>query len=195
MSLRNKIFYALMLLQSTSNLIFAQSENESNQGSSLQVFSKLVTISSGYAYGVDINRDIWKVELRAAYDNFFIDELSGGPELSYVHFKGKRNGVDVNTSGITCAYILKWHFTQSEKFSLYFEHGLGGSYFVNEFPPKGTKLNGFSQVGLGVYFKTWEKGLIVFDARLMHHSNGKGIVEKNPAYDGMVFHLGYGFIF
>lgn len=153
----------------------------------------MISISAGYATGVDLNRDIWKMELRGAYDVYFIDELSGGPELSLVKFSGSRNGFSAATQGITAAYILKWLFLKNNSFSLFFEHGWGFAAFANEFPPQGTKLNGNSLVGLGMFLYTSPKALLLFDARLIHHSNGKGLVENNPAFDGILFHIGYGF--
>jgi hypothetical protein len=114
-------------------------------------------------------------------------------ELAGVRFTGQRDGRRVDTWGLTVIPVPAWHFLRGPRGSLAFEFGLGGAWFARPFPPGGTHLNGASVVGLGARVATGPRFGLRLGGRLLHHSNGQGFVEDNPAFDGLVADAGVTF--
>lgn len=152
-----------------------------------------VHASAGYTVGIAPSQDIRKREGRVGGEQVFHPALSGGPEFALVRFTGSRNGQDADSKGGTLLYQLKWHPLRYRGYSLYLGFGFGGAYFLSPFPPGGTRFNGYSFFGAGLVAPVGRHALVLFDVREMHHSNGRGLVADNPAFDGLSFNLGLGF--
>jgi hypothetical protein len=146
---------------------------------------------AGYVSGVDVNRELSRYELDAAIERRLSPALSFDVELGAVRFQGVRDGRDADADGVVVIPRLAWHFARLGGSSLLLDFGLGGALFSRDFPPGGTRLNGYSAIGVGARLALTE-GLQAFAAlRLMHHSNGQGLVAENPAFDGVAVSLGF----
>jgi len=149
--------------------------------------------SSGFAQGIEVNRKIRKVEMRWGIDYRIGPPLSVGVELALVRFVGERDARSVNCVGTTLLPVVAWHFFRSGGASLAFDLGYGGALFHPAFPPGGTALNGYSAVGLQARLPLRRDVSLLLGVRAMHHSNGRGFVSENPAFDGIVFNVGAAF--
>jgi hypothetical protein len=149
--------------------------------------------SSGYGQGIEANRRIRKVETRWGVDYRIGAPLSVGVELALLRFVGVRDGRAVDCGGATLLPVVAWHFWRSGQASLAFDLGFGGAVFYPAFPPGGTMFNGYSAVGLQARLPLRRDIGLVVGVRALHHSNGRGFVTENPAFDGLAFNLGAGF--
>lgn len=149
-------------------------------------------LSLGAARGIELGRDLRKAEVRGGWEQVFHPALSAGPELALVRFTGHRQGAAVDTLGATAVYQLKWHALRWAGASLDLQFGMGGAAFARPFPPGGTRLNGASLYGVGLVVPLGARWLLLADVRGFHHSNGRGLVTTNPAFDGTSVDVGVG---
>jgi hypothetical protein len=149
--------------------------------------------TSGYATGIEVNRHIHKVETRWGVDYRVGAPFSVGPELSLVRFVGVRDGREASTFGVTLLPVVAWHFWRAGNASLALDIGFGGAVFLPAFPPGGTALNGYSAVGLQARMPLRRDVSLLLGVRAFHHSNGRGFVSENPAFDGVALNVGAGF--
>lgn len=146
---------------------------------------------AGYVSGVDVNRELSRYELDAGVELRASPALSFEVELGVVRFEGVRDGRDADADGVVVIPRLAWHFARIGGSSLLLDFGLGGALFSRDFPPGGTRLNGYSAIGVGARLALTERLQAFAALRLMHHSNGKGLVADNPAFDGVAVSLGF----
>jgi len=149
--------------------------------------------SSGFGAGIEDSRDIHKVETRWGVDYRVGRPLSVGVELALVRFLGVRDERAAKTLGATLLPVVAWHFWRAGDASLALDIGYGGALFLPAFPPGGTSLNGYSAVGLQGRLPLRRDVVLLIGVRAMHHSNGRGFVADNPAFDGVALNLGAGF--
>jgi len=149
--------------------------------------------SSGFGAGIEDSRNIRKVETRWGVDYRVGPPLSVGLEVALVRFLGERDERAAKTLGATLLPVVAWHFWRSGDASLAFDIGYGGAVFLPAFPPGGTSLNGYSTVGLQGRLPLRRDVVLLLGVRAMHHSNGRGFVADNPAFDGIALNLGAGF--
>lgn len=97
---------------------------------------------------------------------------------------------DADTSGFGASVLLRWHALAGERWSLFFEHGLGLLATQADFPPGGTGFNGTRQVGAGLSFELVPGTSLTAGVRQQHVSNGRGLVDDNPSWDGYGVYLG-----
>ncbi|MFT3917056.1 MAG: acyloxyacyl hydrolase [Anaeromyxobacteraceae bacterium] len=148
------------------------------------------TLAAGWGSGIDVNSRLDKLELRAGAMRRFAPSLSAGLELAAVRFEGTRGGVIADATGVTALPLARWHFLRLGESSCAFEFGFGGARFARPFPPGGTRWNGYSAWGLGADLDLGRGVAVAGGVRFLHHSNGRGLVTDNPAYDGLSFHVG-----
>jgi hypothetical protein len=155
--------------------------------------SHQLDLASGFAAGLTPNQSIYKWEQRLGAELRWGAPFSARLELSFVRMAGSRAGRDASCVGVTLLPPLVWHFARFGESSLAFQFGLGGAWFSEPFPPGGTHLNGYSSVGLGVRVALARSTVLMLDGRLLHHSNGRGFVPDNPAFDSVGLDVGVGF--
>jgi hypothetical protein len=153
----------------------------------------LIHFATGYARGIENNRDVHKVESRLGADYWLYPPLSLGVEGAWVRFVGSRDGQSVNCVGVTLLPLVAWHFWRSGAAALSVDLGWGGALFIPAFPPGGTLLNVYGAVGLQARLPLRSDLLLMLGVRVMHHSNGRDSVADNPAFDGVAINLGTGF--
>jgi hypothetical protein len=151
-----------------------------------------VRFESGYAVGIDVNRGIRKADWRGGVDYRWSPAFSTGAEVALVHFVGRRGGRPVDTFGVTVLPLVRWSFVRTGSFACSFDAGLGLALFGDGFPPGGTQLNGYSTFGLAIEHALTDRVALLGGVRAIHHSNGRGFVDDNPAFDGVAIHLGAG---
>jgi hypothetical protein len=151
--------------------------------------------SAGYASGMGINSSIRKAEYRSGLERRFTPAFSFAGEVAVVRFEGARNGRDASTWGVTLLPLARWNFLRGESGRLAFEFGIGGAVFSEKFPPGGTSLNGYSAFGLTAEIALSRHFSLIFGVRELHHSNGRGLVPSNPAYDAISGNMGTSFAF
>lgn len=149
--------------------------------------------SSGFGAGVEASRDIHKAETRWGFEYRVGPPLSVGGELAIVRFAGVRDERAAKTIGVTLLPVVAWHFLRVGDASVAIDIGYGGALFLPAFPPGGTSLNGYSAVGLQCRLPLRRDVLLIVGVRAMHHSNGRGFVADNPAFDGLALNIGAGF--
>lgn len=153
----------------------------------------MLSATSGVSRGLAVNANIWRLEYRLGFEHRFTPSLSAMGEAAFAHFLGERAGQDVNASAVTLMPLLRWSFVRTSAVRVAFDFGLGGGFFTPEFPPGGTRWNGYSLFGLSGSLALSARQWLVVDIREMHHSNGRGIVDSNPAFDGVSVNLGAAF--
>lgn len=149
--------------------------------------------SSGFGAGIEASREIHKAETRWGFDYRVGPPLSVGAELAAVRFAGVRDERPAKTIGVTVLPVVAWHFLRVGDASLAIDIGYGGALFLPPFPPGGTSLNGYSAVGLQCRLPLRRDVLLMLGLRAIHHSNGRGFVADNPAFDGVALNIGAGF--
>lgn len=147
-------------------------------------------VGGGAGSGVDVNGDIARGEAELGGEVRLGAALSVGAELTGIWFGGTRDGRDAGAKGVAVLPRVAWHFVRGADASLRVELGLGGAWFARPFPPGGTQLNGYSMIGLGGELGLRDGLWAMAGLRLLHHSNGQGLVEDNPAFDGVVGTVG-----
>ncbi len=149
-----------------------------------------VSAAAGAGTGVDVNRDVERQEVAVGGALRLGEALSLGAELTGIRFAGTRDERDAAARGVAVLPRVAWHFVRAADSSLSLELGLGGALFSRPFPPGGTRLNGYSMIGLGGELALGGRLWATAGLRLLHHSNGQGLVEDNPAFDGVVGTVG-----
>jgi hypothetical protein len=104
---------------------------------------------AGYVAGVDVNGELSRYELDTGVERRLSPALSLDVELGAVRFQGARDGRDADADGVVMIPRLAWHFARLGDSSLWLDFGLGGALFSRDFPPGGTRLNGYSAIGVG----------------------------------------------
>ncbi len=149
-------------------------------------------VFAGGVQGNGSNRDVDIGEVRLGFGNYFRESLGLYGELSLYRPTGRRDGVSVATYGLGLSFAVRWHFLQASGFSLFTDWGLGMMYGVEPFPPGGTRWNFTPHYGAGVSVPLRPDVHVLAGVRQLHMSNGKGLVEENPSFDGLGVHVGVG---
>jgi len=185
----NNQLYLLMIcffIMPVFTNLYAQEKNENLTQMDDQI------ISLNFEYGSEKGRrdGIESYALRFGYEKYLRDRFSVGGELTVKNFSGERKTSQIDALALGISYFLKWHFIELNKWSLYFDHGLGLIFTNTEFPPKGTKINGSINVGIGVSYFVNSFISINLAIKDYHSSNGNGFADNNPAYDATIFSCG-----
>ena len=98
--------------------------------------------------------------------------------------------LDSDSFGIGGSLGLKWHFIRSQRWSAFVDGSVGLLYTDNEFPSGGTKLNVLSRANIGITWQMRRQLHLVTSLSLVHVSNGKGLTEENPSFNGEGGYLG-----
>ncbi|HEY8665342.1 MAG TPA: hypothetical protein VIL86_01695 [Tepidisphaeraceae bacterium] len=116
-----------------------------------------------------------------------IDHL--GVVLQGVGYYGAQTGENAQMIGLTA--IARYHFLTVDRLSLFGEVGAGILEGNRGFPPKGTRLNGTYQGGVGLTFQLTDNMHLFGRASFLHISNA--FIEgrdRNPAFNGFGGYVG-----
>ncbi|NOX42469.1 MAG: hypothetical protein GXP19_01860 [Gammaproteobacteria bacterium] len=152
-------------------------------------YTNIYTYAGAYS-GTDDRKgiDIKNISVGASY--YMTDGLGLYAELMVLTSRGKLNGLDADTEGLGGFFALRWHFLRSNNWSAFFNHGIGWVTFNDDFPPGGTTLNALLQYGFGMTARVNQSIKLQFGVRAIYISNGRGLVDDNPSYDGQGVYLG-----
>ena len=190
---------ALILPAMFASPVALASDSEQSVPSLFTRGSWVGTATVGRFDPLDQDRDIGIYDGRLGVGYYFRDALAIVGELHAGAFDGSRRLEEtgelrqVSSAGLGGALLIRWHFLQRERWSSFFDLGWGLLLTDDEFPPGGTELNGTRQYGLGLTYQTGDRFHLVFGARQLHISNGRGFVEDNPSYDGVGAYFGGAF--
>lgn len=143
---------------------------------------------------LDSDRDIELRETRVGVGYYFLDRLAVIGEAHILDARGQTlladGPHDGSASGLGVALLLRWHFLARHRWTAFVDLGWGLVATDEAFPAGGTEVNGTSQYGLGLTFRANDHFDLLVSARQLHLSNGRGLVDDNPSYDGTGFQLG-----
>lgn len=140
--------------------------------------------------GMSPSDAIERTEIRVQAKRPLSKSVDWGVELGGERFTGERDGRAVRAFGGGLVASLAWNFLPNGVLDPTLVFGWGGAFYTSPFPPGGTRWNGTSWFGLDLASPA-AKGLsLVLSLRELHHSNGRGMVATNPAYDA--YDLGIG---
>jgi hypothetical protein len=155
--------------------------------------------------GDEFTRGTWDLELSSAYiqpirfsrDKFYGVNVGGGYYLLdrfalNAEVSGYRVDQPDNQANLIAGdLLLRWHFVQWERLTLFVDGGGGVSMADPEIPEFGTHFNFIGKGGLGATWRLSEKMDLIGGGRYFHLSNGNihGRIE-NPSFDGVQFYAG-----
>jgi Lipid A 3-O-deacylase (PagL) len=145
---------------------------------------------SSFTRGIAPNANVRRIQYHLGLGRRFSPSFGASVELGGVSFVGSRAGVPVSTLGVSLLPAARWTFLKTDLVKTYFDFGFGGAVFQRSFPPAGTHLNGYSTVGVGIELLLRNDLSVHLQLRQIHHSNGRGFVADNPAFDGVNYGVG-----
>ena len=159
-----------------------------------------------FDYGGDsFRKGLWVVEadgafiqpLRFSDDEFYqatfaasyyiADDVSVGAEVSGFYVDQPND----DTAALSAGLLLRWHFLQAERFTLFVDGGFGVSVADAAVPEGGTHFNYTPKGGVGATILLRDDLHLIGGVRFFHQSNanihGR---EQNPSFDGAQYYLG-----
>lgn len=143
----------------------------------------------------DRSFDAWDARFGLGY--YFADGLAVVAEAHATRFSGVLRDEllgeeqKASATGLGVALLARWHFLRRPGWSSFVEVGWGLLATDEDFPPGGTSLNGTSQFGVGLTYDTGRRFGLLGRVRQMHVSNGRGLAEENPSFDGWGADVGF----
>lgn len=119
---------------------------------------------------------------------FIVQDVEFGGELAAWHFD--QEGEDA--AGASIAALIRWHFVNEERLSLFVDGGIGLLGSSDDVPAGGTDLNFLPRAGFGATYRPWDGDMRVMLGLRWHHiSNARSSgAEDNPSRDGAMLYLG-----
>lgn len=119
---------------------------------------------------------------------FIVDDVELGGELGAWHFQ--QEGEDA--AGGSLAALLRWHFVNEGRLSLFVDGGIGLLGATDEVPDGGTEFNFMPRAGVGATWRPWDGEMRVLMGMRWHHiSNARSSgAEDNPSRDGAMLYVG-----
>lgn len=128
------------------------------------------------------------------------DRISFGWNACLYYATGNSTQVDqpdpgpfsVRTGGFGISAVARLHIFDFRGGTFFADLVPGFAWFTDQFPPKGSRVNGSYRYGLGVRYRLSPGKSIEFGIRKIHISNGGGLVQSNPAYNGTGIFVSFG---
>ena len=184
---KNQLFFFLLMLMSYG--LYGQDE----QHILLSEPTRPTYISFEIGFERKNEKDIKSIGTRITFEHFHRDRFATGIELTPKYYFGSRSNLQNNTMALGLGYIVKYHYIQNSRFSLFFDCGFGAIYSVDRFPKNGTHFNAQYYGGFGANFNLSPIKALQFGFRFFHSSNGRGLTFDNPAYDSINIYTGINF--
>ncbi len=140
----------------------------------------------------EVNRDvaITVVEAQRAWSVYGPFEIRAGGGLAYASGTTSEpfSGVppqEVSTTALTAGAELRLNLLERENLRLFVDGSANVLWSPGDpFPPGGTGVNGFLRYGVGANYRVQSGLSIEGGYHRAHISNGAGVVEHNPAWNG-----------
>jgi hypothetical protein len=155
-------------------------------GESFRKGSWAVEVDGAYIHPVRFSEDkFYQGSVAASY--YIADDVSVGAEVSG-YLVDQPND---DTAALGGGLLLRWHFLQAERYTLFVDGGFGVSIAEAAVPEGGTHFNYTPKGGGGATFRLRDDVHLVGGIRFFHQSNanihGR---EQNPSFDGAQYYLG-----
>ncbi len=136
------------------------------------------------------SNDIHGEQINAGASYYLLDRVAVVGELSGYHFNADNASYN-DAYGGGFDLLLRWHFLQIDRFTLYADAGAGAVQFDQRFPPEGTHFNFALRAGLGATYRLTDNLHLMGGSRFFHVSNAdlEGS-DHNPGLDSFEFYLG-----
>lgn len=146
---------------------------------------KTYNVNTGIGYYMLNNLGLYGILTLSKNEGYFIDN-------SFDINVGQKKSISMaaDSVGLGAGGLLRLHLINIDRFSLFLDASLGGIYYDNEFPPKGTHGNIIWRDGGGVIYQLNVKTALMFGYSFMHISNGKGVVDHNPGNNSQAGFVG-----
>lgn len=140
----------------------------------------------------EVNRDIsiTVVEGQRAWSVYGPFEVRAGGGVAYATGTTSEpfSGVapqEVNTTALTAGVEVRLNMVQTETVGVYVDGSANVLWSPGDpFPPGGTGVNGFVRFGVGASYQIRPGLSLEAGYHWAHISNGAGVVEHNPAWNG-----------
>lgn len=121
---------------------------------------------------------------------YFTDHWGLYADLNGYAFE-QRGLFDTDAEGPGLSLLLRWHFLNRDRFSLFIDGGGGLAFLDEEFPAQGTHSNFTARVGLGATVQLTDDLHLIGGARYFHLSNAaRNGMDENPSLDAVELYLG-----
>lgn len=104
--------------------------------------------------------------------------------------------VDTDAVGGGLNLLLRWHFLNFDRFTIYADGGAGIVELDDDFPAGGTRFNFTPRVGLGATVRLADSFHLLGGVRYFHMSNANTHGrDENPGIDALEYYVGAMFTF
>jgi hypothetical protein len=149
-------------------------------------------MSLGGGVAFDLNEDA-DLNIRVGLSTFVAQGVQIGGELGLFYFNLKGG----DATGLNPALLIRWHFLESENWTLFLDGGIGVLFSTDDVPEGGTSFNFTPRLGVGFTRRLTDAGLRLEGGVRWHHVSNARITgdSNNPSRDLPMFHLGVVFPF
>ncbi len=144
-----------------------------------------ITVGPGIGFDGDGSTDLSGY---AQMTWFIVQDVEFGAELAAWHF----DQVGENAAGASVSALLRWHFVNEGRLSLFVDGGIGLLGATDDVPEGGTDFNFLPRAGFGVTYRPWDGDMRAMIGLRWHHiSNARSSgASDNPSRDGAIIYLG-----
>jgi hypothetical protein len=126
-------------------------------------------------------------QANAAVSYYFSDDASIGVEAAGYFVDQPTEDTAILGGG----FLLRWHFLQAPRYTLFVDAGVGVSIAEEEVPEFGTHFNYTGKGGVGATLQLRDDLHLIGGARFFHLSNGNlHGRDENPSQDGVQYYVG-----
>lgn len=150
-----------------------------------------LTIGTGIAFEFEDDDDSTDFNLNIAWSRFLVDDWEFRVELGAWYFDQDPDP----TWGINPNVIIRWHFINTDPWSVYADAGIGLLFAADDVPSGGSSVDFMPRAGFGVTHRINPRGdRLEFGVRWHHISNARVVGDSNnPDRDGAMFYAGFSF--
>jgi hypothetical protein len=155
-------------------------------GDSFRKGTRTVEVDAAYIHPIRFSEDkFYQASLAASY--YIADDVSVGAEVSGYYVDQPHDDTGILGGGV----LLRWHFLEAERYSLFIDGGFAVSIAEAAVPEGGTHFNYTPKGGVGATVRLQDDVHLIGGARFFHLSNGNlHGREQNPSQDGVQYYLG-----
>lgn len=155
-------------------------------GSAFPKGTKAVEVNAAFIQPIRFSdNEFYGGNLAAHY--YFGDEVSIGAEFQGYWVDQVRDDTPLGGASL----VLRWHLLAADKFSLFADGALGGSFAADDVPETGTHFNYTAKLGGGATFELRDNLHLIGGLRFFHLSNGNlNGRDENPSQDGVQYFFG-----
>lgn len=151
--------------------------------------SKWWTIGGGVANNFS---DATDVNVFGSYSYFLAQDVEVAGELGAWYY-----ALGEDAFGLNASMVFRWHFVNTQKWTVYGDLGIGGLVTTDDVPGDGTSLNFTPRAGAGFTRRLGDSNTrLQVGVRWAHISNGRTSGDDdNPSRDSIMLYGGFVFPF